>query len=306
MELRTPSPLRPNDIIRIVPTARAITAAELQDGIALAESWGLRVQLSDGIGRKAFQQAGTAAERTTDLQAAINDPEVRAIWCARGGYGTVHLLDQLDLSPLHSDPKWIAGFSDITALHNALRMIRMPSIHAQMPFAIGNKTEACTESLRRALFGETLTIHATEATCINPGDSEANLVGGNISVLYSLRGTPWDLDPTGTILFLEDLDELLYHLDRMTQNLRLGGWFKDLAGLVIGGLSDMHDKLESDPFGRTGEEIIQAAIGAASYPVCFNFPAGHIADNRALVLGQRAKLSVSDHGTTLSFGDVLV
>ena len=209
MELRTPPALRPNDIIRIVPTARAITAAELQDGIALAENWGLRVQLSDGIGRKAFQQAGTAAERIADLQAAINDPEVRAIWCARGGYGTVHLLDQLDLSALRSDPKWIAGFSDITALHNALRRIAVPSIHAQMPFMIGNKSNACRETLQQALFGEAFTIDSPEAACINAGSCEGTLVGGNISVLYSLRGTSWDLDPTGSILFLEDLDELL-------------------------------------------------------------------------------------------------
>jgi muramoyltetrapeptide carboxypeptidase len=301
MELRTPAALKPNDLIRIIPTARAITAEELQDGIALAESWGLRVDLGAGVGRKAFQQAGSAEERAADLQAALDDPAVRAIWCARGGYGTVHLLDHLDLSALQRDPKWVAGFSDITVLHNALRTVGVPSIHAQMPFMIGNKTDACRESLRQALFGEPYTIQSQDTTCVNAGTCEGVLVGGNISVLYSLRGTPCDLDPRGCILFLEDLDELLYHVDRMVQNLRLGGWFKGLAGLVIGGLSDMHDKLESDPFGRSGEQIIRDALGAVDYPVCFGFPAGHIADNRALVLGQKTKLSVTSKGASLSF-----
>jgi len=297
-----PRALQTGDTIAIVPTARAITANELQDGIALAESWGLQVRLGAGVGRKLFQQAGSGQERATDLQAALNDPEVRAIWCARGGYGTVHLLDHLDLSALRKDPKWIVGFSDITALHNAARTVGVPSIHAQMPFMIGSKTDACRESLRQALFDTAYSIHSPEATCSKEGTCAGRLVGGNISVLYSLRGTPWDLDPTGTILFLEDLDELLYHMDRMVQNLRLAGWFKQLAGLVIGGLSDLHDKLESDPFGRTGEQIIADALGPVIYPVCFGFPAGHIADNRALVLGQKAELSVTANGTTLSFG----
>ena len=129
-----PPALKCGDTISIIPTARAIHAEELQDGIALAESWGLRVQLGNGVGRKLFQQAGSGQERAADLQTALNDPEVRAIWCARGGYGTVHLLDHLDLSALKQDPKWIVGFSDITVLHNACRTIGIPTIHAQMPY----------------------------------------------------------------------------------------------------------------------------------------------------------------------------
>ncbi|HQW07267.1 MAG TPA: LD-carboxypeptidase [Flavobacteriales bacterium] len=297
-----PPALKCGDTISIIPTARAIHAEELQDGIALAESWGLRVQLGNGVGRKLFQQAGSGQERAADLQTALNDPEVRAIWCARGGYGTVHLLDHLDLSALKQDPKWIVGFSDITVLHNACRTIGIPTIHAQMPYMVGNKTTDCKESLHQALFTSVYTVDGPNATCFNEGTCEGTLVGGNISVLYSLRGTPWDLDPTGTILFLEDLDELLYHMDRMVQNLRLAGWFKQLSGLVIGGLSDMHDKNPDDPFGNTAEQIIRDAIGDVNYPVCFGFPAGHIADNRALVLGQKTKLSVTKNGASLSFG----
>jgi muramoyltetrapeptide carboxypeptidase len=297
-----PPPLRPGDTIAIVPTARAITVEELHDGIALAESWGLKVKLGEGIGRKHFQQAGTAEERAADLQAALDDPAVRAIWCARGGYGTVHLLEHLDLSVLRRDPKWIVGFSDITVLHNALHNIGVASLHAQMPFNIGAKTEATRETLRAALFGEPCDISARSSQMeAREGTCEGVLIGGNLSLLYALRGTPYDIDPRGKILFIEDLDELMYHMDRMVQNLRLAGWLKGLAGLIVGGMSDIRDKNPDDPFGMTAEQIIADALGDSGYPVCFGFPAGHIDDNRALVFGQKAKLSVTANGATLSF-----
>lgn len=320
MSVLMPPPLRPGDTIAIVPTARAITAEELRDGIALAEGWGLRVKLGAGIGRKRFQQAGTAEERAADLQAALDDPAVRAIWCARGGYGTVHLLDHLDLSALRRDPKWIVGFSDITVLHNALHNIGIASLHAQMPFNIGAKTEATRETLRAALFGEMFQVVATSfgprATGLSGdakpvagspwptarvGQCEGVLIGGNLSLLYALRGTPYDIDPRGKILFIEDLDELLYHMDRMLQNLRLAGWFKGLAGLIVGGMSDMLDKNPDDPFGKTAERIIADAVGDSAYPVCFGFPAGHIDDNRALIFGQQARLTVEPEGAMLTY-----
>ncbi|MBX2972203.1 MAG: LD-carboxypeptidase [Flavobacteriales bacterium] len=333
MSSRVPPPLRPGDTIAIIPTARFIALDELRDGIALAESWGLKVQLGAGIGRKHFQQAGTASERTADLQAAINDPTVRAIWCARGGYGTVHLLEGLDLAPLKQDPKWIIGFSDITVLHNALSELGVASLHAQMPFNIASKTAEAKETLRKALFGAEYQVASSEwrvasaasdpaalATRHSPlatphshsplatpriGSCEGILTGGNLSILYALRGTPYDLDPRRKILFLEDLDELRYHADRMIQNLRLGGWFHELAGLVVGGMSDMRDKNPDDPFGMEVEEMIAEAVAPYSYPVCYGFPAGHIDDNRALVFGQKAKLSVTANGATLSFGGIV-
>jgi muramoyltetrapeptide carboxypeptidase len=310
--LITPPALHPGDTIAIVPTARAISVEELREGIALAESWGLRVKLGAGIGRKHFQQAGTAEERAVDLQTALDDPTVRAIWCARGGYGTVHLLDHLDLSALRRDPKWIVGFSDITVLHNALHNMGIASLHAQMPFNIGAKTEESRESLRSGLFGELSVVGCQAArttdnqqptTGNRPGTCEGILIGGNLSLLYALRGTPYDIDPRGRILFIEDLDELLYHMDRMVQNLRLAGWFKELAGLVVGGMSDMRDKNPEDPFGKSAERIIADALGDTSYPVCYGFPAGHIDDNRALVLGATVKLTVTADGASISYVD---
>jgi muramoyltetrapeptide carboxypeptidase len=315
MSAMTPPPLRPGDTIAIVPTARAITADELRDGIALAESWGLCVKLGAGIGRKHFQQAGTDAQRAADLQAAIHDPEVKAIWCARGGYGTIRLMDRVDLAPLRQAPKWIIGFSDITVLHNALHKLGVASLHAQMPFAIGGKTGECRESLRRVLFGEeysvargewrvrseALAAHHSPLATQRAGQCEGILIGGNLSILYALRGTPYDIDPAGKILFLEDLDELRYHMDRMIQNLKHGGWFRDLAGLIVGGMSDMRDKDLKDPFGMEAEQMIAEAVAHYSYPVCYGFPAGHIADNRALIMGRQARLVVNDTGTTMTY-----
>lgn len=298
-----PPPLVTGDTIAIIPTARSIAADELAAGITLAESWGLKVRLGAGVGRKHFQQAGTAVERIADLQAAIDDPSVKAIWCARGGYGTVHLMEDLNLAPLVREPKWIVGFSDITVLHNVLHGLGVASLHAQMPFNIAGKSEACKETLRQALFGEPFTVSGGQGQ--RTGTSEGMLVGGNLSLLYALRGTPYDIDPRGKILFLEDLDELRYHMDRMIQNLKLSGWFRDLEGLIIGGMTDMRDKNPDDPFGKEVQEMISESAAQFAYPVCYGFPAGHIDDNRALVMGAKAKLSVTANGATLSFGDVV-
>lgn len=301
-ELLRPPSLRKGDTIAIIPTARAIVLDELKDGIALAESWGLRVRLGEGIGRKHFQQAGSDEQRAADLQAAINDPMVQAIWCARGGYGTVRIMDRVDLSPLKNNPKWIIGFSDITVLHNALQNMGLCSLHAQMPHNICVKSAETGNTLRSAIFGEA---HSMEARGSRPeareGQCEGVLIGGNLSMLYALRGTPYDVDPAGKILFLEDLDELLYHVDRMVQNLRISGWFTQLAGLIVGGMNDMRDRNPADPFGQSAEEIIAAAVAPFKYPVCCGFPAGHITDNRALIMGTKAKLSVTPEGATLSF-----
>jgi muramoyltetrapeptide carboxypeptidase len=307
-----PPLLHPGDTIAIVPTARSISVDELRDGIALAESWGLRVKLGAGIGRKRFQQAGTDAERAADLQAAIDDPEVKAIWCARGGYGTIRIMPHVDLRPLRERPKWIVGFSDVTVLHSALTNLGVASLHGPMPFAIEGKTAEAKEGLKAVFFGgipgcqltvvrpPLTTDNRRPATTDRPGTCEGILTGGNLSILYSLRGTPYDIDPRGRILFLEDLDELRYHADRMVQNLRYGGWFSELAGLIVGGMTDMRDKNPDDPFGMEVEEMIAEAVAPYGYPVCYGFPAGHIADNRPLVLGAKAQLSVTPEGATLS------
>ena len=229
----------------------------------------------------------------------------------------LRLMEHIDLSPLLKNPKWIVGFSDVTVLHNALHNLGISTLHAQMPHNIGVKTAECVETLRKALFGENYAVVSGERQAASdvlapaakdlplaadrPGTCEAELIGGNLSLLYALRGTPYDIDPRGKILFIEDLDELLYHVDRMVMNLQLAGWFKELAGLVVGGMADMHDRNPADPFGQSAEAIIAQAVAPYDYPVCYGFPAGHIPDNRALVLGQKAKLSVTTSGATLVY-----
>ena len=182
-----PPSLRIGDTVAIIPTARAITPEELKEGMALVESWGLKVRLGAGVGRKHFQQAGTARERAADLQVAIDDPSVHAIWCARGGYGTAQLLDHIELRGLQRHPKWIAGFSDITVLHNALDRLGVASLHAQMPYNIASKSPETASTLRSALMGEAYVITSqTGAIPSRSGACEAEVIGGNLSLLYAL------------------------------------------------------------------------------------------------------------------------
>ena len=296
-----PAPLSQGDIVRIVPTARAITESELTDGIELLRSWGLTVQLATNVGAKQNQLAGSDEERAEALKAAFLDDSVRCIWCARGGYGTVRVLEKIPPEIITQNPKWVVGFSDITALHNYMNQLGIMSIHAQMPFAINKKTEATHQTLRQALFGEQLLIESTGHGYSKAGQAYGELVGGNLSVLYSLRGSAYDLVVQDKILFLEDLDELYYHLDRMAQNLKASGWNKKIAGLVVGGMTAMWDKNPEDPFGASSEQILLDALGTADIPVAFGFPVGHSANNQALLLGQKVKLSVSNKGAQLSF-----
>lgn len=300
-ELIRPNALEKGDTICIVPTARAITEKELDDGITLAESWGLNVTLAENVGKKAYQFGGSDQERAKAFIDAWMNPEIRAIWCARGGYGTIRMLQNIHDLNLKTDPKWLVGFSDITALHSYLNNAGLMSIHAQMPFAIGNKSEETKNSICDALFGRSKPIVKAPHHLDQIGETEGVLTGGNLSVLYSLRGTHYDLDVSDKILLLEDLDELLYHVDRMAQNLRAGGWDKKIKGLVVGGMSDMWDKNPDDPFGANAEQIIHKALGRTDIPIAFGFPVGHLNDNRALRFGEKIKLSVNDNGAHLSF-----
>ena len=300
-DARSPRHLQAGDTVRIVPTARAITAEELAFGISTLESWGLQVELAENVGAKHFQSGGTDQERARAINQALQDKHVRAIWCARGGYGTVRTLDLIDAEAFKADPKWIVGFSDITALHNYANQRGIMSLHAQMPFALDKKSPETLETLRKGLWGESFAIATEPHPSNQQGEIEAELVGGNLSVLYSLRGSRHDLDVRDKILFLEDLDELYYHVDRMFQNLKNSDWGVQVAGVIIGGMSDLWDKNEKDPFGVSVEDMVLDVFGGRSIPICFGFPSGHTADNQALVLGKKAKLSVGANDTKLSF-----
>ncbi|MBT8262045.1 MAG: LD-carboxypeptidase [Bacteroidia bacterium] len=296
----TPPFLKPGDIVGIVSTARKISRDELQPAFQLLSKWGLKFILGNTIGSEQDQFAGDDATRALDLQTMLDNPKISAIWCARGGYGTVRLIDTLDFKYFSSNPKWIIGYSDITVLHSHLNTRGIETLHAQMPLEIDKKSYETAESIRNALFGDKNEVSFDNLTKLGrTGKARGELTGGNLSVLYSICGSRSALKTDGKILFLEDLDEYLYHVDRMLQNLKRNGLFDNLKGLIVGGMTDMNDN--TIPFGKTAEEIVADIISEYDFPVCFNFPAGHVHDNRALIFGREAELFVSDNTVDLSF-----
>ena len=298
----TPNKLQKGDTVGIVSTARKISKEELTPALKLLEKWGLKPVLGKTIGAVENQFAGSDDLRASDFQQMLDDPKVKAIWCARGGYGTVRIIDKLDFSAFKKTPKWIVGYSDVTVLHSHIHNFGIETLHAQMCLEIENKTEEARESIRRVLFGEAYTLDFTgNGPAINAGAQNIKgvLIGGNLSVLYSLCGSTSEMKTDGKILFIEDLDEMLYHVDRMMMNLKRSGYLKNLNALIIGGMTEMKDNKVY--FGKTAEEIIADLVKEYNYPVILNFPAGHIADNRALIMGREVELKIADNQITLKF-----
>jgi muramoyltetrapeptide carboxypeptidase len=296
----TPPYLKAGDTVGIVSTARKISPSQLQPALDLLTKWGLNAQLGESIGAEDHQFAGEDTLRARDLQRMLDDDDINAIWCARGGYGTVRIIDLLDFQKFVTHPKWIVGYSDITVLHAHLNNRGVETLHAQMPLEIDQKTDETTHSIKEVLFGESYAVSYRDTSGMSRnGSAGGALVGGNLSVLYSLCGSESKLDTSGKILFLEDLDEYLYHVDRMLQNLKRNGYFNSLNGLVVGGLTDMNDN--TIPFGKTAEQIVEDIVSQYDFPVCYNFPAGHLKDNRALIMGRNVELSVSGPDIQLQF-----
>ncbi len=299
MNIKQPQSLQRGDLVAIVTTARKIDRADIQKAIELLESWGLNAVVGKTIGKADHQFGGTDADRITDFQEAMNNDAVKAIWCARGGYGTVRIIDALDFSKFLTNPKWVIGFSDVTALHSHLHNLGVHTIHGLMPITVESSTPEAISSLKKALFGNSIKHEVPCESKNKYGKSTGELVGGNLSMLYSLLGSKSAIKTDGKILFIEDLDEYLYHIDRMMMNLKRNGYFDNLKGLVIGGMTKMNDN--TIPFGKTTEEIIIDNIKEFDFPVCFNFPAGHLKDNRTLIFGRCVELNTQKEGTTLTF-----
>ena len=298
-EMISPKYLQKNDTIAIVSTARKISLEEIKPAIELLESWKLNVRVGKTIGLENNQFAGTDEERINDFQKMLDDDSVKAIWCTRGGYGTVRIIDLLDFSGYKRNPKWIIGYSDVTVLHSHIHNMGFETLHASMPINIPKNTGETLNSLKDALFGVDLN-YSTKSDKLNKqGKANGNLVGGNLSILYSLLGSETSVDTSGKILFIEDLDEYLYHVDRMMQNLRRNGYFDKLKGLIVGGLTEMNDN--TIPFGKTAKEIIFEICNEYDFPICFNFPAGHIDDNRTLILGRSVQLVVDSAQSIVNF-----
>lgn len=289
-----PDYLNAGDRIGIVSTARKISLNELQASIKLLKKWKLEVLIGNTIGVQLNQYAGSDIERIKDFQKMLDNPKVKAILCARGGYGTVRIIDELDFSRFIKNPKWIIGYSDITVLHSHIHAnFGITTLHAIMPINLNDGTDMATsvDTLRKAIYGEQLTYKFDRHKLNKSGSGTGTLVGGNLSVLYSLIGSRSDIDTANKILFFEDLDEYLYHIDRMMMSLKRTGKLNNLAGLIVGGMTSMKDN--EIPFGKTAEEIISEHVKEYNYPVCFGFPAGHPpSENRALFLGKEVYLKV--------------
>ncbi len=297
--LIAPPFLKPGDIIGIMAPARKISADELSNAICVLESWGLQVKLGEHIYAAFNQFAGTDEERALDMQQMLDDSEVKAIISARGGYGSARIIDRLDFTRFRETPKWIAGFSDITVFHNHIQThFGIQTLHCTMPFNFSKDAES-TVKLRKALFGELSNYTLKRDPLNRKGEGKGILCGGNLSLLYALAGTPSDIDTSGKILFLEDLDEYLYHIDRMMLQLKRGGKLAYLKGLIVGSFSEMKDN--TIPFGKSAEEIILDAVKEYNYPVCFDFPAGHGQKNFPIYLGRKAELIVSEDNVLLEF-----
>lgn len=299
--MKKPAYLTSGDTIAITATARKVSLEELQPSIDLFKSWGLTVKLAEGLFETDNQFAGNDETRAKALQLLLDDTDVHAIICARGGYGTVRIIDRLDFSNFTEHPKWLIGFSDVTVLHShVFTHSAIPTIHAAMPITMQahNTDEESNESLRKVLLGEKISYTFQSHPLNQTGAATGKLIGGNLSVLFSLIGSPTDIDTNGCILFLEDLDEYVYHIDRMMVNLKRCGKLKHLAGLIIGGMSDMRDN--TIPYGKTAVEIIAEHVAEYNYPVAFGFPAGHERKNLALMFGVDYTLLIGDTQSVLA------
>ena len=286
-----PANLKKGDTVAIVATARKNIEDNLQPAISWLKNWGLEVVIGSTIGLDHNQLAGTDEQRAADFQTQLDNPNIKAIWCVRGGYGTVRMIDLLDFTKFKQSPKWIVGFSDVTVLHSHLNTMGYASIHGIMPVS-SKASEEAKESLRKSLFGEHLEYTVPCENMNRLGKAEGELVGGNLSILYSLFGSQSAIDCSDKILFIEDLDEYLYHIDRMMINLKRNGCLESLKGIIVGGMTKMKDN--DIPWGKDALEIIDDVTKNYNIPVIYNFPAGHMADNRALIFGKQVSMEVND------------
>ena len=299
-----PQKLKAGDTVGIVAPARKISPLQLEPAQMILESWGLETKLAKNIFSLSHSYlAGTDAERRNDFQDLIGDPNVKAIFCARGGYGSTRIIDDIDFAPLKTSPKWIIGFSDITAFHLRLLSIGISSIHATMPIFYGREeSQGSVESIRKILFQGDCQIASTPSEFNRTGSVTAPVVGGNLSLLVDALNTPSEPDTDGKILIVEEVDEYFYKLDRMLTQLRRAGKLKKLAGLVVGHMTDI--KNSDLDFGETTHDIINHAVRDYQYPVAFSFPSGHHEPNEAWVQGAIATLEVSLNNVSLNYPNI--
>ena len=292
-----PDNLKKGDIIGIISTARAISSEELQPSIDVLKSWGLKIKLGEHIFNSYNQFAGNDIDRAVDLQNMLDDNTIKAILFARGGYGSIRILDKINFSNLIHNPKWLIGYSDITVFHSHLNILGIASIHASMPVNFKQNTSKAIISLKNSLFLQSNKIEFYDPNLDFNLSISGDIIGGNLSILYSLMGSLSDLSTDNKILFIEDLDEYLYHIDRMMISLKRNDKLSNLKALLIGSMTKMNDNII--PFGKTAREIILEHTNEFNYPVISNFPAGHIDDNLSIILGKKSYLKIDNNNVTL-------
>ncbi len=281
--MKTPDYLKKGSKIAIVAPARKISRNEIAAAVQWIEEKGFVAVYDDRLFAEYHQLAGDDDFRASVLQDYLDRDDIDAILCARGGYGTIRIVDKLDFTKFAKHPKWIIGYSDVTVLHAKMQQLGYQSIHGTMAINLEKNTKEALESLYEALIGTRNNVRTRRATSLSSDFEDIPIVGGNLSVLYSMLGSELFPKTEGKILFIEDLDEYLYHIDRMMMGLKRAGKLANLKALLVGAFTDMHDN--TIPFGMTAKEIIFEKVKEYGYPVIWDYPAGHIDDNRAIVLG---------------------
>ncbi len=284
--------LKQGSKVAIAAPARCVTPEEMAFAIHWLKEQGFVPVYDDRLFAVHHIFAGDDDFRATVFQEYLDNEEIEAIWLARGGYGGIRIIDKLDFTKFLQHPKWIAGFSDSTVIHGKLQRLGVPSLHSSMPFYFANKTEVAKQSLFNALTGKCLHYEFPANPLNRLGKMEGEIVGGNLSVLMGMNGSDIFPETDGKILFIEEVDEYIYHIDRMMHCLKRAGKLAHLKGLIVGGLTQIKDN--THPFGQTVEEVIAEAVSEYDYPVCFGFPAGHFDDNRAVFFGINSRLMVTD------------
>jgi muramoyltetrapeptide carboxypeptidase len=292
--VKRPPSLKKGDKIGLVAPARKISKEEIADAIRIIEDHGFTVAYSEKLFSAFNQFAGADQLRAEYFQEILDRDDIKAIISVRGGYGSVKIIDRIDFSRFMDHPKWIIGYSDLTVfLNHVTKNYGVETLHASMPLSFKENTATALSGLFAVLQGDTPEYAIEKSSLNRMGKAKGTLVGGNLSVLYSLMGSRSFPETNGSILFIEDLDEYLYHIERMMMGLKRAGIFDDLAGLIVGGMTDMNDN--EIPFGKTAEEIIHDIVSDFDFPVCFGFPAGHIDNNLPLIMGAEVIFDVSDH-----------
>lgn len=299
--IKTPPYLQKGDTIAITCPAGYMAKEKVQTCIDTLQSWGYEVMVGKTVGSDSPNYfSGTDEERVDELQAMLNDESIKAILCGRGGYGVGRIIEQIDFSYFKKNPKWIIGFSDITILHSHIYSnYKIAALHAPMAAAFndGGDTGEYVLSLKNALEGKKIKYECAVHEFNRKGEAIGELVGGNLALLAHCIGTSSDIKTKGRILFIEDIGEYLYNVDRMLYQLKRSGKLDKLAGLIIGGFTDMKDT--ERPFGKSVQEILRDIVAEYDYPVCFNFPVSHGKENYALKIGVGYKIKVGKSKVTL-------